>query len=52
MGKMIDLLFSMGILIGIILHYFVEKDMTIAEFYIALMLNYFGSRYLLMSNDL
>ena len=46
----IDVLFAVAVLIGIIYHFLVVGDMTIGEFYIALMLNYFGTRYLLMSN--
>lgn len=46
----LDILFAVAILIGIVYHFLVVQDMTIGEFYIALMLNYFGARYLLMSN--
>ena len=46
----IDILFTTVVLIGTVYHFFFVKDMTIGEFYIALMLNYFGARYLLMSN--
>lgn len=46
----LDILFAIVVLIGIVYHFLVAKDMTIGEFYIALMLNYFGARYLLMSN--
>lgn len=51
MGKtIIDILFSVLVLVAIILHYFIAEDISTWEFYMALMLNYFGSRYLLMSN--
>ena len=51
MAKVIlDILFTIAVLIGTVYHFLVVKDMTIGEFYIALMLNYFGARYLLMSN--
>lgn len=51
MAKIVlDILFTTLVLIGTVYHFLVVKDMTIGEFYIALMLNYFGARYLLMSN--
>ena len=46
----IDILFSIAVLIGLILHYFYTEDITVGEFYIGLMINYVGTRYLLMSN--
>ena len=46
----IDIVFSVVILIAICIRYFYTGEMTVGEFYIALMLNYFGARYLLMSN--
>jgi len=46
----IDILFSIAVLIGLVLHYFYTEDMTVGEFYIGLMVNYVGTRYLLMSN--
>ena len=46
----LDILFAAAVLIGTTYHFLVVKDMTVGEFYIALMLNYFGARYLLMSN--
>lgn len=46
----LDILFAAAVLIGTVYHFLVAKDMTVGEFYIALMLNYFGARYLLMSN--
>lgn len=51
MGRVvIDILFSIVVLIGLILHYFYTEDITIGEFYIGLMMNYVGTRYLLMSD--
>ena len=51
MGRtVIDILFSIVVLIGLILHYFYTEDITVGEFYIGLMMNYVGTRYLLMSN--
>lgn len=51
MGRVIiDILFSIVVLIGLILHYFYTEDITVGEFYIGLMVNYVGTRYLLMSN--
>lgn len=51
MGRaIIDILFSIAVLIGLILHYFYTEDITVGEFYIGLMINYVGTRYLLMSN--
>lgn len=51
MGRVIiDILFSIVVLIGLILHYFYTEDITVGEFYIGLMVNYMGTRYLLMSN--
>ena len=41
---------DLAVLIGLILHYFYYEDMTVGEFYIGLMMNYVGTRYLLMSN--
>ena len=46
----LDILFAVAVLIGTAYHFLIVKDMTVGEFYIALMLNYFGARYLLMSN--
>lgn len=51
MGKVIiDILFSIAVLIGLVLHYFYTEDITVGEFYIGLMINYVGTRYLLMSD--
>lgn len=46
----VDVVFSVAVLIGICLHYFYIGDITPGEFYIALVVNYVGARYLLMSD--
>lgn len=46
----VDIVFSVAILIGIIIGYFYTGEITIGEFYIALIANYVGARYLLMSD--
>lgn len=46
----VDIVFSVAILIGICIGYFYTGKMTIGEFYIALIVNYVGARYLLMSD--
>ena len=45
-----DITFAVAILIGISYRYFFTHDMTVGEFYIALILNFVGMRYLLMSD--
>ncbi len=46
----VDIAFSVAILIGICIGYFYTGEITIGEFYIALVVNYVGARYLLMSD--
>ena len=46
----IDVVFSIVVFIGICIRYFYTGEMTPGEFYIALMINYVGTRYLLMSD--
>ena len=46
----IDIVFSVAVFIGICICYFYTGEMTPGEFYIALMVNYVGTRYLLMSD--
>ena len=46
----VDIVFSIAILIGIIIGYFYTDEITKGEFYIALIANYVGTRYLLMSD--
>ena len=51
MGRtIIDIIFSVAVLIGICIRYFYTCDMTLGEFYIVLIANYVGTRYLLMSD--
>lgn len=46
----VDIVFSVAVLIGICICYFYTGDITPGEFYIALIANYVGARYLLMSD--
>lgn len=46
----IDIIFSVAVFIGICIRYFYTGEMTSGEFYIAIMVNYVGTRYLLMSD--
>ena len=46
----VDIIFAVAILIGISYRFFFTHDMTVGEFYIALILNFVGARYLLMSD--
>ena len=46
----VDVVFSVVVFIGICICYFYTGEMTPGEFYIALMVNYVGTRYLLMSD--
>ena len=46
----VDIIFAIAILIGISYRFFFTHDMTMGEFYIALILNFVGARYLLMSD--
>lgn len=46
----VDVVFSVAILIGICLHYFYIGDISIGTFYLVLIANYIGARYLLMSD--
>lgn len=46
----VDIAFSVAILIGICIGHFYTGEITIGEFYIALVVNYVGARYLLMSD--
>lgn len=46
----VDIVFSVAVLIGISIGYFYTGDITPGEFYIALIVNYVGARYLLMSD--
>ena len=51
MGRTIlDIMFSIVMLMAVCIHYFCIGDMTPGVFYLLLMANYMGTRYLLMSN--
>ena len=45
-----DIVFSTVVLIVIVYGYLISKQLTMGEFLIAIMVNYVGTRYLLMSD--
>ena len=50
MRTICDVAFSTVILIVIAYEYLISKQLTMGEFLIAIMVNYVGTRYLLMSD--
>ena len=50
MRTICDVVFSTVALIVIAYGYFIMKQLTMGEFLIAIMINYVGTRYLLMSD--
>lgn len=50
MRVLCDTAFSTIVLITIAYEYFISKQLTMSEFLIAAMINYIGTRYLLMSD--
>lgn len=50
MRTICDVAFSTVVLIAIAYGYLVSKQLTMGEFLIAMMVNYVGTRYLLMSD--
>ena len=50
MRTVCDVAFSTVVLIVIVYGYLISKQLTMGEFLIAIMINYVGTRYLLMSD--
>ena len=50
MRTICDVAFSTVVLIVIVYGYLISKQLTIGEFLIAIMVNYVGTRYLLMAD--
>lgn len=50
MRTICDVAFSTAVLIVIAYEYLILKQLTMGEFLIAIMVNYIGTRYLLMSD--
>ena len=50
MRMICDMAFSVVALIVLVYGYFISKQLTMGEFLIAIMVNYVGTRYLLMTD--
>lgn len=50
MRTLCDVVFSVVVLIVVAYGYFITRQLTMGEFLIAIMVNYVGTRYLLMAD--
>ena len=50
MRTLCDVAFSVAVLIVVAYGYFITRQLTMGEFLIAIMVNYVGTRYLLMAD--
>ena len=50
MRTLCDVAFSAVVLIVVVYGYFITRQLTMGEFLIAIMVNYVGTRYLLMAD--